>query len=334
MITISDVAREAGVSQSTVSRALNNSPRVSMEKKVRIQEAVERLGYVPIRTSAARQAQQNKVIVIVSSSVEFYPALFESVSRSAANMGCQTVIAYTGDTSTDEGYRSALEFIRMLPEHMVFGLIVVHNTCSDEKLWREFCEWPLVQIGEARPASPMLHINLDDFDSTYQMTSHLISRGYRRIAYVNRAEFNKAYSYVRPRYNGFLAAMESHHLEVDSDLIFDADTTPDAGVELARKLLALDSLPDAVFCAYDLIAVSCISELRRSGVSIPGDIAVCGFDNEIFSEISDPALTTIAQSLDEMGAESVRLLELLVGHPEMSSRTVLIPPTLVIREST
>lgn len=330
MVTISDVAKEAGVSLSTASRALNNSALVSQEKREQVLEAVKKLGYRPIRTSAARQAQQNKIIVVVTAMLN--RDMLDSIRQTAEELGYQVAVSYVGE-SYDEGYRNALALVRMLPGNLLCGLIFVHNECRDPDIWKEFSGYPLVQVGEYKGVSPLRSIMIDDREAAYDMTMYLLRQGYKRIAYV-RTKRDERYSYGNPRLEGYCAALREAGMEVEPALILEGEYLLDGGVDVAQEVLKMKKRPDAVFCSSDYLAVGCLAELEKRGIRVPENIAVCGFDNHEVSEYCQPGLTTVAQPYGEMGAEAVRMLDMVVSGAVFSGRKIYAEHTLMIREST
>lgn len=330
MVTISDVAKEAGVSLSTASRALNNSVMVSQEKKDRVAEAAKRLNYRPIRISMARRAQQNKVIVVISAML--HGTMLDSIRKTAEELGYQTALAFVGEAA-NEGYQNALELVKMLPSHLLCGLIVIHNECRDQDLWSEFCAYPMVQVGEYQEVSPKVCVMIDDHEAAYDMTMHLVQKGYRRIVYVSSSEQNH-YSFCKLRKAGFEDAMKAAGLPLNKDSVFEADYVLDGGTDVAQRIIKMKQRPDAVFCSSDYMAMGCIAELQRNGLRVPEDVAVCGFDNIEASEYCQPRLTTLSQPFDEMGAEAVRLLDMMYSGSVISGRKVIASHTVLERDST
>ncbi|HIR92207.1 MAG TPA: LacI family DNA-binding transcriptional regulator [Candidatus Egerieimonas intestinavium] len=330
MVTISDVAKEAGVSLSTASRALNNSSLVSAEKKEKVLEAVKKLGYRPIRLSAVRKAQQDKIIVVITRMLN--RDMLDAIRETADELGYQMAISYAGE-SCDGGYQSALELIKILPQHMIGGLIFIHNECRDEKIWKELSAYPMVQVGESKEVSPLRSISIDDRAAAYDMTSYLIKQGYRRIAYV-RSDNDDRFSYGKPRLKGYCEALEDAGIEVDKSLILDAGYILDGGSDVAKDIVKMKNRPDVVFCGSDYMAVGCLAELERQGIRVPEDIAVCGFDNHEVTEYCQPSLTTVGQPYGEMGSEAVRMLDMICSGAIASGRKMLAEHTIIVREST
>ncbi len=330
MVTILDVAQEAGVSPATVSRAINNSMLVSQEKKERVIEAVNKLGYKQVRITAARKAQQSNIIIFVANTLN--ESLIEGARREAEMLGYTLLVIYIGEAA--EGYRNILEVVKALPSHLIGGLIFYHNQCEDREIWAELSKYPNVQVGEYLPSSPLINITVDDFQAAYDMTSYLIENGYQRIAFAKSPNNNKQYQFLEKRYSGYRSALQNAGIIVDQEYYIKVDHTIEGGADIARWIMKLGTRPDAVLCTSDQIAVGCIVELNNQGIKVPEDIAVCGFDNIELTEICTPQMTTIAQPFNEMGVEAVQILDRVISNDLQTSRRVVVPHTLIKRVST
>ncbi len=328
MITISDVAREAGVSVATVSRALNDSNMVAREKKDHVLRVAKRLGYEPIRMTQARRARQKKIIAFITAS--FKPEMMDAMRDEAEQLGYDFIISYVGEGGA--GYGGAMDVMRILPAEAFQGVAFMHTICRDEALWGELSSlWPNVQIGQSMPCDPMNWIGIDDRRASEDLTNYLLGKGYRRIAYVNTPDI-PAYQHVRDRLAGYRYALSAAGIAFDEDIVFSADHTIDGGRDLARSLLRLPSLPDAVMAGHDLVAIGCIGELMRSGVRVPDDIAVTGFDGMEQAELYDVPVTTVVQPFPEMGKAAVQLLSQLTSE-RVPGRRVIVEHQVVPRES-
>lgn len=328
MITISDVAKEAGVSLSTASRVLNDSSLVSVEKE-KVFEAVKKLGYHPIRVSAVKKAQQKKIIVVITKLLN--RDMLEAIQDTADEFGYQVAMSYVGE-SGGGNYQSALDLIKVLPQYMIGGVIMIHNECGEERIWKELSVYPMVQIGESKEVSSLRSISIDDRAAAYDMTSYLIKQGYRRIAYV-RTDNDCTYSYGKPRLRGYCEALEDAGIEVDKSLILNAGYILDGGSDVAKIIVKMKHYPDAIFCTSDYMAVGCLAELEKQKIKVPQDIAVCGFDNSEVAEYCQPSLTTVGQPYREMGSEAVRMLDMICSGAIVSGRKILAEHTIVVRES-
>ena len=328
MVTISDVAKEAGVSVSTVSRAINNSMLVSQEKKERVMEAIKKLGYKQIRITAARKAQLSKIIVFVTAMLN--DELLDGARQAAESLGYIMVVTYVGETAY---YQGTLDFIKNIPDHLIGGLIFYHNVCNDSEVWKELSKYPNVQIGECLPCSPLNTIKINDYHASYDMTSYLIKTGRKKIAFAQSPTGLK-FDFSEKRRYGFCDALKNAGLDVKNEYFIEVDHTLEGGADVARWLYTLDPRPDSVVCTSDYIAVGCINELDRLGVKVPEEIAVTGFDSLLISESCNPMVTTVSQPFNEMGAEAVYMLDRILSNNSETGKHLVLDYSLEIREST
>ncbi len=332
MVTLSDVAREANVSVATVSRAINNSLLVTEEKVERINAAIKKLGYEPPMRQKHNNITTNKVIVVVTAMLQ--PNLLDSIRDTAYELGYELAISYTGEGK--EGYERAMSLLRILSPNNFSGIITINNLFRDKQVWNEFSHYPVVQIGEYVDISPCYVILTDDTLGASEMTQYLIDKGYKRIAFVTNKRFLEKdnFRFARQREDGFRQTLIENNMEFDESFKIYVDYTQEGGREAAQKIIAMKNRPDAVFCIGDIIAASCINELNRAGIRVPGEIAVAGYDNMEISEYCTPQLTTVAQSFVEIGAEAVRTLDMIVNGNLSTGRKIYVEHRILEREST
>lgn len=328
MVTISDVAKEAGVSLSTVSRVLNNSMLVSQEKKDCVMAAVKKLDYKQIRMTDARKAQQSKIIVFATAMLN--ANMIDAIRGEAERMGYIMLMSYVGESA--DGYRNTLNFLKLLPSHLIAGVIYMHNECQDKEVWAELSAYPNVQIGEMLPCTPLNHITVDDRQAAYDMTSYLIKNGRRKIAFV-RSPVMKQYIHTELRKKGYQDALLEAGISEEEGYYLSADNTIEGGNDIARQIAGLKSLPDAVFCCTDQVASGCVTEFGRLGIKVPEEIAVCGFDGSEVAETCNPALTTVMQPFEEMGTEAVYMLHMMVTGSVSAGKRVIVSHVILDRGS-
>ena len=328
MVTISDVAREAGVSLSTVSRVLNNSILVSQEKKSCVMAAVKKLGYTQIRMTDARKAQQSKIIVFATAM--FNANMIDAIRGEAERLGYILLMSYVGEAA--DGYRNTLDFLKLLPEHLIGGVIFMHNMCEEKDVWAQLSAYPNVQIGEMLPCAPLNQITVDDFQAASDMTNYLIENGRRRIAFV-RSPITKQFAHTDHREAGFRSALRAAALPEDGDCFLAADNTMEGGSDIARQVVRQRVRPDAIFCCTDQVASGCVTELVKLGVKVPEEIAVCGFDGNEIAEACNPPLTTVMQPFEEMGTEAVRMLHMMATGSTSIGKRVIVSHVILSRGS-
>jgi DNA-binding LacI/PurR family transcriptional regulator len=330
-VTIQDVARAAGVSIATVSRVKNNSFLVSQEKRELVHKAMGELGYsfdIP-----SQQKKGVKAVLVIAGGFHLLENILNGIMDAAKLLETNYCVTTFNPIFGEDGYRDALEAVRLIPRELLGGLILYHNSCTNDEIWGELQQYPLVQIGEYRSADPCFAVVTDDYEAEEEITAYLIGRGRRRLAFLGaRMEGGSRYQFDEKREAGFRNALRKAKLPIDESLVFQVDFAPEGGIYGARRLMEQAERPDAIVCASDQIALGVLGELRRLGVSVPSEAAVAGFDDMDFVEFLSPSLTTVRQSYWEMGAEALRLLDALKD-PIQIGRIVNIKHSLSIRES-
>jgi LacI family transcriptional regulator len=333
--TQGDVARLADVSQATVSYVLNNKPSValSVETRERILEAARQLGYVP--NGAARALRTRKTMTIASIIPDitnpFYPWFERGIQDVAESHGYELIV-YNTDGREDRE-RTALESVR---RSQVDGLIMT-VWYQDQTLLRQTIESGVKIVMLAPPSEMFTRLGIDSVCTSNEgaaeaAINHLLDLGHTRIAMI-------AGEYGTPprerRIAGYRAAMAKHHIAVEDRLIRAGDFSEEGGYASAMELLAVSPRPTAIFAANDLMAIGAMRALREAGLSIPGDIALVGFDNIPAASLVHPGLTTVEQFPHALGKTCAQLLmDRLNGGAFGPARHVDAPVELIIRDST
>jgi len=331
-ITQADVARHAHVSQSLVSYVINDNAAISIpvETRQRILDAMDELGYVPNIT--ARRLRSSKTYTIAGIIPDilnpFYPA-FERGIQDVAEQHRYDLMMYNTDSDADKERRC----IDLLVQGRVDGLIGVffHVTARDllPALERNIFVVRL-EAGE-KPTGPwpLDNIFVDNTAAAQAATTYLIQRGHTRIGMLANQDGPSQY-----RLQGYRNALQAHHLPVGPELIRVGRFDTEGGYETMQQLLALDRRPTAVFASNDVMAMGAMAAIRQAGLSIPGEMAVVGFDDIPAASLVYPALTTIAQHQRQMGQRAAEMLfERLDGTVPKSGRNEQMPYDLVIRDS-
>jgi len=323
MATIEDVANLAGVSIATVSRVLNNSYIVSQEKKERVLAAVKELNYQPLRQS---RRTQNKIILVSGTSL--FEDVLDGMKDEAKKLDYDLV--YCRCDSMQE-----LMSMTIVANELVDGIILMNMIASKDELRALFNKVPFVQAGEFLNIPHSFTVSIHELRAANEIVNHLISLGRKRIAMVVPLILGKAYHFIHEREMGYRLALAEADIKYDPKLRIQADFSTTSGMDAARKILALEERPDAVFCTTDTLATGCITVFHQHGIRIPEDIAVTGFDNAEFAELCSPSLTTIDQPFYEIGCECVQLLlSLINGRSTEIGRHVMIEHKLKLGAST
>jgi len=330
MATVIDVAKEAEVSVATVSRVLNNSFMVTEEKRERVLAAIEKVGYKVNTKNKESKRSNTKVILIITGTL--IEDLFNSFQDTAEDLGYHVIYHYCSNPSSTEG---AKEVVNILKNNIIAGIVLLDIAESNNEFKQLISHYPVVQIGK-----PLLDttdkyiVSADDHQIAYDVVSHLIQIGKKRIAIISGATEGKIVHFEHERERGYIDALRDHGLPCDDSLKYYVDFTMDGGSDAAKKILALENKPDAIFCISDTLAIGCIYKLKKSGISIPDEISVAGIDNSEITEFFDPPITTVDQSFKEIGSESIRMLVSLINGELSRGRKIYIDHQLIVRSST
>ncbi len=332
--TSRDIADLAGVSQATVSRALRNSPLVRPETRERIQKIARELNYFVNRNAASlRTHQSNTIALLVFDETEgkdaqvnpFFLSMLGYITRAASGLGYDVLI--TLQQLSDDWH------IEYQASSRADGLILLgygDYTTYREKLAAlarantRFMIW-----GPTMRDQPGHSIGCDNIDGGYQATRHLLRQGRKRIALLGTT--SQRSPELAARYDGYRKALREAGIQPDDDLRVDADSSYGQGYRAVLDLLERKVPFDAVFGVTDVIAIDAMRALEDNGLSIPGDVAVVGFDDISLAAHVSPPLTTVRQDIRQAAEGLVRgIVGLIEGKPVEST---LMAPKLVVRAS-
>ncbi|GAB7191998.1 LacI family DNA-binding transcriptional regulator [Kineococcus sp. NUM-3379] len=328
-VTISDVARVAGVSVATVSKALNSRYGVSAATSRRIAGVAAELGYESSLVARSLRSSRTGVLGILVSEFEPFSAeLLKGVSGAVAGLGYE-LLAYSGSVSGPEAEGHVgweRRSLSRLAGTLIDGAVLVTPTVLTPATGI-----PVVAIDPHTGPTGPTTVDCDNAAGARAATGHLLGLGHRRIAHVRgRADLESA----RLRELGYREALAAAGLPFDPALLRHGDYRASATTtEAARALLTLPERPTAVFAANDLSAIRTVEVAHELGLRVPGDVSVVGFDNIPEAANCAVPLTTVAQPLREMGAQAVRMLVDLLDGRECAAH-VRMPARLVVRAST
>lgn len=333
-VTMHDVARLARVSQSTVSRVLNNSYQgipISEETRERVMNAIRELGYYPNLHAGSLRGQKTKMLAVMIADISnpFYHPMVRAVQDVARSHKYDVIVS-----NTDHVAEVEYHFLESIIRRPVDGVLLVpyHLTNSDiDQLIQRGCS-AVAAVGQ-HVNHPLVDVAFGSDDrAIFEAVSWLIQRGpHRRIAYIG---VTRGHQTGERRYQAVLAALRAAGLHVPQDYFQEGDWSPASGDQAMRTLLALPEPPTAVFVANDLMAMGAMEAARQWGIRVPEDLAVVGFDDIPVASWVRPRLTTVAQYPEEMGDTLVRaLFERIDGEYEGAGRRYEIPCRLVIRDS-
>jgi DNA-binding LacI/PurR family transcriptional regulator len=336
-VSIKDIAKVAGVSHSTVSRALSGSPLVREETRSRIKQLAQEMGYYPSAVARSLVTRRTLTIGLVVTSVTdpFWAEVVGGIEGIALERGYSVLLA----NSNRERQRE-LAVVQMLGEKRVDGIIVAASRVG--ALYRPVLGElgvPIVLINRhSEEKEPTMHsVATDNVQGGYLATRHLLDLGHRRIGYIADPEDLSSNS---DRLRGYRQALLEWDLAFNlppdaggSTLVVDGNGQLEGGWHAMRLLLAASAPVTGVFCYNDLTAIGALRAIREAGKKVPEDVSVIGYDDLAMAAYTDPPLTTVAQAKREMGRQAMEMILQLIADTA-PVEDIVLPGQLVIREST
>jgi len=334
-ITLKKIAKEFGVSISTVSKALKDSHEISADLKERIQAFAKYYHYKPNSLALNLRNQNTKTIGVIIPEIvhHFFTTVITGIEKLANDKGYNVMICLS-----NESYEKEVLNLEMLASGVVDGIIASVSKETEEKDdYRHFNELitngiPLVMFDRVVDEINCSKVIADDKGGAILATQQLINNGCKRIALLTTPDY---VTVGNERREGYLKALNDHNIEVDQDLIIKIDDKLLIDEQLS-VLFENDNHPDGIFAVNEIYAATVMKVARKYGYRIPEDIEVIGFTDGLISEFTTPALTTVAQHGRTMGRKSCELLldEIDSQDPEYQHKTNLIKTDLTIRDST
>jgi LacI family transcriptional regulator/LacI family repressor for deo operon, udp, cdd, tsx, nupC, and nupG len=327
-VSIYDIARKAGVSPSTVSRALEDHPRIGAETKKRIQGLAKEMGYIP--STAAKNLATRKTwtigMVLATISDPFMGRVVEGVEQIAIEAGFNVFIS-----TSQNDHKREIAVIEMLQKRRVDGIIVIASHLSDRSSWFfDRSKVPMVVINEQNPGKNMHFVAVDDIHGAQIAVEHLIALGHRRIGYVSIPNRPKSNQY---RFKGYQDALIAAGIAVDPTLIFTTHIIEDhakIGEASLEPLLAAGAT--AVFCYNDTTVIGLLTACYGHGISVPEHLSIIGFDDIDMAAYTLPPLTTFRQPRFELGKRAMHMMLALLDGQEPENQ--MIAGELIVRKST
>ncbi len=332
--TIKDIARQAGVSHTTVSRALHNSPLISEETTTRVQAIAAELNYHPSFVARSLKTNRSQALGVIVSHIAdpFFSEILQGIDDVAQSNGYSLFIAAAQHDSAKEE-----AIIRSMREHRVDGVILCSPKLTPaQHIQLQSFEIPIVAINNQGSLDFHFSISHDDVDGCRKACQHLINLGHHRIGYLGDSTSGRT---TRDRLAGFQQLMAVHGLPVPDEYIHEeAGNSAVNGLSGAKYFLGLEKIPTAIICYNDMVATGVLKGLILADVGVPRDISITGFDNILFSEYTQPPLTTIDQPKRSLGAEAAHMmLDQLSKKPGLYNSEPIIKRlkgTLLVRGTT
>jgi LacI family transcriptional regulator len=326
-ITIQDVAREAGVSVSTVSRVLNDKDDVAPDTYQRVQDIIQKMGYTSSLAARSMRSRRTNVIGLIVPDVadSFSIQVMKGVNQAIFKLDYDLIIYTSGSIKKQSAAGREQYFVSLLNGGVTDGVIIVTPAATSFSTAA-----PVVTIDPNNECPECLTIIATNRAGAMAAMEHLIGLGHRRIGFIGgRPDLQSA----QRRLQGYQDALRQAGIPVDPELVEVGDFSTETGRLCAQKLLSLPNSPTAIFAANDQSAIGTIEMAREMGLRVPEDLSVVGFDNIPESAYVNPALTTIDQFIGEMGYVAAEMLIGLVLGESLESDLYKMPTQLLVRDS-
>lgn len=329
--TIEDVARLAGVSKATVSRALHSPDLVAKTTRAAVTAAIDAIGYTQnVAAQSLRRRKADAVLVLVPDiGNTFFSEVLAGIDHVASAAGITVLIGNTVNDPVRED-----TYLRYLFNGRSDGIVLLNGRLPawvGERARAVGRHLPAVSISEAIDEADIPHVGIDNIAAARGAVAYLISLGHKRIAHVCGPVGN---IHTGHRLAGYRAALADAHIDHDESLLIAGDFSAGSGARAAAVLQRMRARPTAVFCANDEMAMGLIAALHTAGVAVPRDLSVVGFDDIHFSQSYVPAITTVRQPRFELGRRAMTvLLAQQLDRLEALARVQLLESEFVVRDS-
>lgn len=330
--TIYDISRRLNISAATVSRALNNNPKISPKTRTKVLETAKELNYTQNRVAAAlKQGKSNNVGVIVPYlNRNFFSSIIRGIEEELRPHGFHVIICQSHENAKNEA-----EQVKALLNTQIDAIFMsvskeTKNIDHINEVLRQ--KTPIIFFDRQIDIPNVSSVVLDDYQGGYIATEHLIEQGCRKIAFFSGDLNLEIY---RNRYDGYISALQKYGLQSYSNYIIRTESTVQSGIDAVNKIWELEDKPDAIFATGDYTALGAIRQLKKLKFNIPQDVCVIGFSNEPFTKYMELTMSSIDQTPLIMGKKAALLFlrEIETAESSSSKKKTVIPPQLIVRAS-
>lgn len=331
-VTIHDIAKELNTTASTVSRALQDHPRISKAMKTAVTELANRLNYQPNSIASSLRKGKGNTIGVIIPRIDryFFASVIRGIEDVAYEAGYNILICQSYDS-----FEREKKIVDTLTNGKVDGLLVSVATGTIDFKHFEAVQnkgIPIIFFDRIPESLDSDKVEIDDFSGAFNAVEHLILQGCKRIVHFSGLRHVSIY---RKRYEGYKAALERYHITFDANLVFDNVVTRESGENAAIKISEMTPRPDGIFSAGDFSALGAIIKMKSLGIDIPKDIAVIGFANEPYDDMVEPGLSSVDQHSAEMGhcVANLFLEQISDNSTLLKHKQILLNPSIVKRAS-
>lgn len=331
-MNIRDFAKLAGVSKTTVSMALNDDQRIPQKTKEKVLKAAKKFNYQPSMVARSLKSKKTKAIGLMLPSITnpFFPQILKGVEDIALKNEYSVVFC-----NFDEKIEKESLYFQMFENRWVDGIIFSGVTGDTQEInyIKEIQEKgiPIVFIDRGLEGRFNDVIMIDNDEATYKGTRYLLDLGHRRIGFINGPAGIRIFD---KRLQGYKKALQENGIELDKSLIVEDEQSSKTAESAVKQFLTQKRPPTAIFTTSDLVAIAVLRTVQKSSLKVPQDISVMGFDDIPLASLVNPSLTTIAQPIQEMGREALKLLVDGIERKDSPKRKIVLDTKLVVREST
>ncbi len=334
-VTIKDVAREANVAPSTVSRVIANSSRISQKTKERVRQAMDELGYYPnvhARSLANRTTQAIGLVMPSAATKTLQNPFFSEVIRGISTKAHQNgySLYMTTGVSEEEVYEGV---VSMVQGRRVDGVVVLYSRTDDKVVqFLQDSKFPFVVVGKPfSDSSHVTYVDTDNYLAGREVTKYLHQLGHECIAFVGGAQ---DLAVTQERVGGYKTALMEEGIPIQESYIVSAPFMTTGGAEAVKRLMSLEHPPTAVVVSDDMMALGVMSTLNEMGIGVPDQMAVVSFNNLFIAEFSSPPLTSVEINIFGLGFEATNcLIEQINEDATPYGKRVIVPHYLVVRQS-
>ena len=326
--TIKDVAKLAGVHPSTVSRVINDDPRISEKTKKKVLLIINKLGYTPNAIARGLKTKRTYTLGILIPDITnpFFAEIARGVEDVANKNNFNVILC-----NTDDKIKKERTYLQILRGKRVDGLILGTAHVRDKSILElEMKKFPYILISRNIEGLDKNCIIVDDVEGGMMATEYLIKLGHRRIAHITGPLKTRS---ALNRLKGYKLALKKYNIERMDELVEEGDFRIKGGYQAMKKFLKLIVPPRAIFAANDLLALGAMQAIQKKNFHVPEDFSVIGFNDIKLASFVYPALTTIRQPMLEMGELAVKMLLRIIEKGEFNQRKIVLKPKLIIRES-
>lgn len=327
MANIQEVAKKAGVSVATVSRVLNNHSSVTVKTRLKVENAIKELNYEPSMLGRNLRNSESRLFLVLLPSVSnpFYTDIINGIQTTAIANQYNILLCETDSNPERENI-----YFNMVKNKLADGVVSMDPTVNKQRLMELAENHAIILCSEYDEDGSIPYVTIDNELAAYQAVKHLIRLGHKKIAMINSDE---KFLYARQRRSGYDKALNEFQIPIREDWIYHT-TQLDFydGIQAMRTLLQLREKPSAVFAVSDTLAIGALKEIKANALKVPEDIAVVGFDNISFSNMTNPTLTTIAQPMYKLGCTAATMLLKRIQNERIEN--MILEHELIIRDST